>query len=69
MGEANMTIMLMYEYVYVCLFLSTNKIGYGIIGHATKRFNHKEWFGIKLLIIELEIATGSCVEKWISPCY
>lgn len=38
MGELNVTVMLMHDYVYVCLFLSTYKIGYAVLGDATKKF-------------------------------
>lgn len=31
-----MIVMLMHDYVYVCLFLSIYKIGYIFLGYATK---------------------------------
>lgn len=42
MMKANVTIMLMYNYVHVCLFLSTYEVGYAIIGHATKKSKSKK---------------------------
>ena len=41
MGKVSVTIMLMYDYVYVCLFLSTYKFGYVVVSHATKEFKSK----------------------------
>ena len=38
MGKVIVTIMLMCDYACVCLFLSTYKIGYVVVGHAIKEF-------------------------------
>ena len=41
MGEVSVTIMLRYDYVYVCLLLLIYKIGYTVVSHATKEFKSK----------------------------
>ena len=70
MREVSVTIMLMYDYVYVCLFLSTYKIGYVVVSHSTKESKKKVCNGTRLLItrldnmiIEAEIVTKNYVKN------